>query len=163
MNRESLGMVEVRGLVAAIEIADAMVKAANVCLGELIKTKGNGWMTVTVFGDVGAVNAAVDCGKHLAAQKSSLISSKVIPRPIDNIFMDKAEPEVEESVEEPAKEAVIETAAEPAQSAETETPAEKAGNSKETATTEKSKKTENKLKSEESAKKNAGKKAKKSK
>ena len=93
MIRESLGMVEVRGLVVAIEIADAMVKAANVRLGELIRTKGNGWMTVRVFGDVGAVNAAVDCGKHLAAQKNSLISSKVIPRPIDNIFMEQAEPE----------------------------------------------------------------------
>lgn len=111
MNRESLGMVEVRGLVVAIEIADAMVKAANVRLGELTKTKGNGWIVVKVFGDVGAVNAAVDCGKHLAAQENSLISSKVIPRPIENIFFEpekpeeKKEPKVEEAkAEEPKTE-----------------------------------------------------------
>lgn len=84
--KEALGMVEVHGLTAAIEIADAMVKAANVHLDKFVRTKGKGWMTVRVYGDVGAVNAAVDCGKHLAAEKNKLISSKVIPRPIENIF-----------------------------------------------------------------------------
>ncbi len=158
MNRESLGMVEVRGLVVAIEIADAMVKAANIRLGEFIKTKGNGWMTVRVYGDVGAVNAAIDCGRHLAAQRNSLISSKVIPRPIDNIFMEKAESEVEETIEE----AVVTSAAEPAAEAVKpselkEQTAENAESSKETA------KIENETKTEEPAKKPTGKKTKKSK
>jgi len=89
-------MVEVYGLVIAIEIADAMVKAANVRLGELTKTKGNGWMTVKVYGDVGAVNAAVDCGKQLAIQKNSLVASKVIPRPIDDIFLEERKMELDQ-------------------------------------------------------------------
>lgn len=97
MRRESLGMVEVYGLVVAIEIADAMVKAANVRLGEMTRTKGNGWMTVKVYGDVGAVNAAVDCGKQLAIQKNSLVASKVIPRPIDDIFLEERKKELDET------------------------------------------------------------------
>lgn len=154
MIRESLGMVEVRGLVVAIEIADAMVKAANVRLGELIRTKGNGWMTVRVFGDVGAVNAAVDCGKHLAAQKNSLISSKVIPRPIDNIFMEAAEAP---AVEEPVK-AAAEPAAEPVKEpTETSSPEESAKKDQEPV------KTETSQKPVEAVKKSSGKKAKKSK
>lgn len=157
MIRESLGMVEVRGLVVAIEIADAMVKAANVRLGELIRTKGNGWMTVRVFGDVGAVNAAVDCGKHLAAQKNSLISSKVIPRPIDNIFMEAAEAP---AVEEPVK-AAAEPAAEPVEEpTETSSPEESAKKDQEPVKTEK---TETSQKPVEAVKKSSGKKAKKSK
>lgn len=154
MIRESLGMVEVRGLVVAIEIADAMVKAANVRLGELIRTKGNGWMTVRVFGDVGAVNAAVDCGKHLAAQKNSLISSKVIPRPIDNIFMEAAEAP---AVEEPVK-AAAEPVAEPVKEpTETSSPEESAKKDQEPV------KTETSQKPVEAVKKSSGKKAKKSK
>lgn len=90
-------MVEVYGLVVAIEIADAMVKAANVRLGEMTRTKGNGWMTVKVYGDVGAVNAAVDCGKQLAIQKNSLVASKVIPRPIDDIFLEERKKELDET------------------------------------------------------------------
>ena len=77
---EALGMVETRGLVAAIEAADAMVKAANV---QLIGTEriGSGLVTVMVRGDVGAVQAAVDAGEAAGARLGELISKHVIPRP----------------------------------------------------------------------------------
>ena len=78
VNTNALGMVETRGLVAAIEAADAMVKAANVQLvGK--EQVGGGLVTVMVRGDVGAVKAATDAG---AAEKiGELISVHVIPRP----------------------------------------------------------------------------------
>ena len=63
---KSLGLVEVRGLSCAIEVADAMVKAANVVLDELEAARGNGMMTVKVRGDVGAVRAAVEAGDATA-------------------------------------------------------------------------------------------------
>ena len=61
MNAEALGMIETRGLVAAIEAADAMVKAASVKLDSMEKI-GSGLVTVMVRGDVGAVKAAVEAG-----------------------------------------------------------------------------------------------------
>ncbi|MBQ7288137.1 MAG: BMC domain-containing protein [Clostridia bacterium] len=80
MALEALGMVETRGLVAAIEAADAMVKAANV---ELIGTEkiGSGLVSVMVRGDVGAVNAAVDAGASAASKLGEIVASHVIPRP----------------------------------------------------------------------------------
>ena len=77
---EALGMVETRGLVAAIEAADAMVKAANV---QLIGTEriGSGLVTVMVRGDVGAVQAATDAGAQAGAKLGELVSVHVIPRP----------------------------------------------------------------------------------
>lgn len=77
---EALGMVETRGLVAAIEAADAMVKAANVTL---IGTEriGSGLVTVMVRGDVGAVQAATDAGAAAGSKLGELISVHVIPRP----------------------------------------------------------------------------------
>ncbi|KXS49443.1 ethanolamine utilization protein EutM [Halanaerobium congolense] len=79
-SREALGKVETRGLVASIEAADAMVKAANVTLigKELI---GSGYVTVMVRGDVGAVKAATDAGAAAAANIGELVSVHVIPRP----------------------------------------------------------------------------------
>ena len=81
---EALGMIETKGLVGAIEAADAMVKAANV---ELIgKTLvGGGLVTVMVKGDVGAVKAATDAGAAAAARVGELISVHVIPRPHSEI------------------------------------------------------------------------------
>ncbi|MDN5315060.1 MAG: ethanolamine utilization protein EutM [Clostridiales bacterium] len=80
MNKEALGMVETRGLVAAIEAADAMVKAANVTL--LGKEKvGTGLVTVMVRGDVGAVKASVEAGSAAAKRVGELVSVHVIPRP----------------------------------------------------------------------------------
>ncbi len=82
----ALGMIETRGLVGAIEAADAMVKAANVKL--LGKEKvGGGLVTVLVRGDVGAVRAATDAGAAAARRVGELISVHVIPRPDDQIEM----------------------------------------------------------------------------
>lgn len=79
-NTNALGMVETRGLVAAIEAADAMVKSANVQLvGK--EQVGGGLVTVMVRGDVGAVKAATEAGAAAAEKVGELISVHVIPRP----------------------------------------------------------------------------------
>ncbi|MGI6485458.1 MAG: BMC domain-containing protein [Tepidanaerobacteraceae bacterium] len=77
---KSLGFVETRGLVAAIEAADAMVKSANI---ELVskETIGYGLVTVIVQGDVGAVKAAVDAGAAAAKKVGEVVSVHVIARP----------------------------------------------------------------------------------
>ena len=82
----ALGMVETRGLVAAIEAADAMVKAANVVLigSEYV---GGGFVTVMVRGDVGAVKAATDAGAAAARRVGELASVHVIPRPHEEVEM----------------------------------------------------------------------------
>ena len=80
MAQEALGMVETRGLVAAIEAADAMLKAANVVLVGTEKI-GSGLVSVMVRGDVGAVNAAVQAGGTTAAKLGEIIATHVIPRP----------------------------------------------------------------------------------
>ena len=80
MAQEALGMVETRGLVAAIEAADAMVKAANVVLIGTEKI-GSGLVSVMVRGDVGAVKAATDAGAAAAEKVGELISVHVIARP----------------------------------------------------------------------------------
>ncbi len=77
---EALGMVETRGLVAAIEAADAMVKAANVALIGTEKI-GSGLVSVMVRGDVGAVKAAVEAGGAAAARLGEVVATHVIPRP----------------------------------------------------------------------------------
>ena len=76
----ALGMVDTRGLIGAIEAADAMVKAANV---KLIGKEqiGSAYVTVMVRGDVGAVKAATDAGAAAAARVGELVSVHVIPRP----------------------------------------------------------------------------------
>lgn len=76
----ALGLVETRGLVGAIEAADAMVKSANVDV-EGYRTLRNGQVSVLVRGDVGAVTAAVDAGAAAAARVGELYTSHVIPRP----------------------------------------------------------------------------------
>ncbi|MBG9979485.1 BMC domain-containing protein [Facklamia lactis] len=76
----ALGMIETKGLVASIEAADAMVKAANVTLvGK--EHVGGGLVTVLVRGDVGAVKAATDAGASAASAVGELVSVHVIPRP----------------------------------------------------------------------------------
>ena len=77
---EALGMVETRGLVAAIEAADAMVKAANVVLVGSEKI-GSGLVSVMVRGDVGAVKAAVEAGSAAAMSLGEVVATHVIPRP----------------------------------------------------------------------------------
>ncbi len=82
----ALGLIETKGLVGAIEAADAMVKAANVKL--IGKEKiGGGYVTVMVRGEVGAVKAATDAGAAAAARVGELVSVHVIPRPHDNVEM----------------------------------------------------------------------------
>ena len=77
---QALGMIETKGLVASIEAADAMVKAANVTLiGK--EHVGGGLVTVMVRGDVGAVKAAVDAGACAAEKVGEIVAQHVIPRP----------------------------------------------------------------------------------
>jgi microcompartment protein CcmL/EutN len=80
MNGDALGLIETRGLVGAIEAADAMVKAANVSLVGYEKI-GSGYVTVMVRGDVGAVKAATDAGSAAAKKVGEVVSVHVIPRP----------------------------------------------------------------------------------
>ncbi len=80
MAQEALGMVETRGLVAAIEAADSMLKAANVTLVGTEKI-GSGLVSVMVRGDVGAVKAAVEAGQANASKLGELVAVHVIPRP----------------------------------------------------------------------------------
>ncbi|MDR3541747.1 MAG: ethanolamine utilization microcompartment protein EutM [Desulfosporosinus sp.] len=83
---EALGLIETRGLVGAIEAADAMVKAANVQLIGYEKV-GGALVTVMVRGDVGAVKAATDAGAAAAQRVGELISVHVIPRPHGDVEM----------------------------------------------------------------------------
>lgn len=84
MRVDAIGFVEVVGLVAAIEAADAMVKAANVRLVGKEKV-GGGYVTVMVRGDVGAVKAATDAGAAAAERVGELVSVHVIPRPHNDL------------------------------------------------------------------------------
>ena len=81
---EALGMVETRGLVAAIEAADAMVKAANVVLVGTEKI-GSGLVSVMIRGDVGAVKAATEAGASSAQRLGELVAVHVIPRPHSDV------------------------------------------------------------------------------
>lgn len=94
MSLEALGLVETKGLVASIEAADAMVKAANVVLigKEYI---GAGYVTVMVRGDVGAVKAATDAGAAAARRVGELVAVHVIPRP--NNEVEKILPRIKET------------------------------------------------------------------
>ena len=88
MAQEALGMVETRGLTAAIDAADAMCKAANVTIVGTEKI-GSGLVTVMVRGDVGAVKAAVEAGESAASKLGELVATHVIPRPhsdVENIL-----------------------------------------------------------------------------
>ena len=81
---QALGMIETKGLVASVEAADAMVKAANVKLIGNVHV-GGGLVTVMVRGDVGAVKSATDAGAAAAERVGELISVHVIPRPHDDV------------------------------------------------------------------------------
>lgn len=86
---EALGMLEVKGYVAAVTFTDLMLKAANVELLKVKRTRGMGWMSIFIQGDVGAVNAAIAAAKAQAQAAKLYVSSKVIPRPgkgIEQLF-----------------------------------------------------------------------------
>ena len=88
MELQALGMIETRGLIASIEAADAMLKAANVVLVGTEKI-GSGLVSVMVRGDVGAVKSAVEAGSASAARLGEVIAVHVIPRPhgdVENIL-----------------------------------------------------------------------------
>ncbi len=92
MSDRALGMVETRGLVASIEAADAMLKAAQVTL--LGKERADaGLMTIIVVGETAAVKSAVDAGAVAASRVGELVSTHIIPRPDDQtneiLFKDK--------------------------------------------------------------------------
>ena len=80
----ALGMIETRGLVAAIEAADAMVKAANVSIVSQSRT-GGGLVATLIRGEVGAVKAATDAGGVAADKVGEVIAVHVIPRPHDDL------------------------------------------------------------------------------
>ena len=84
MAMEALGMIETRGLTAAIEAADAMVKAAEVTLIGTEKI-GSGLVSVMVRGDVGAVKVAVESGTAAASKLGEIIATHVIPRPHSDV------------------------------------------------------------------------------
>ena len=84
MVQQALGMVETRGLTAAIEAADAMTKSAEVTLVGTEKI-GSGLVTVMVRGDVGAVKAAVESGSEAASRLGELVATHVSPRPHNDV------------------------------------------------------------------------------
>ena len=80
MSQEALGMVETKGYVGSVEASDAMVKAANVTIVGREQV-GDGLVSVTIVGDVGAVKAATEAGAETATSVGELVSVHVIPRP----------------------------------------------------------------------------------
>ncbi|MEG2288876.1 MAG: BMC domain-containing protein [Clostridium sp.] len=96
---KALGLVEVRGYVAAVEAADSALKAANVTLIGLEKIKG-GITTIKITGDVGAVKAAVDAAKASVEKLGTFRTAHVIPRvdsQVQELFFEK-KPEVKEEI-----------------------------------------------------------------
>lgn len=85
MNQQALGLIETVGLAAALEAADAAVKAANVTLLGYEKTRGGGMVLIKIRGDVGAVKAAVEAGVMAASQVNKVVSQHVIPRPSEGM------------------------------------------------------------------------------
>ena len=77
---EAIGLIETKGLIAQIEAADAMLKAANVSLVKQVQI-GGAYVTTIIQGDVGSVRAAVDAGASAASKVGDLVSAHIIPRP----------------------------------------------------------------------------------
>ena len=101
--QQALGLIETRGAVAAIEAADAMLKAAKVKFLGRQKVKA-GLMAVMVAGDVGAVKAAVSAGTAAAERVGQVVSSHVIPRPHEDIdFIIPTGPQAEKPVQNTPK------------------------------------------------------------
>jgi ethanolamine utilization protein EutM len=95
---EALGMIETKGLVALIEAADAMLKAANVQMTGWEKV-GSGLVTAFVVGDVAAVKAAVDAGASAAGKIGEVVSVQVIPRPHEELTMVLPKPKANKRAE----------------------------------------------------------------
>ncbi len=84
MSHTAVGMIETRGMVASIEAADAMVKAANVSIARHAKT-GGGLVSTMIRGEVGAVKAAIDAGAAAANKVGEVMAVHVIPRPHNEV------------------------------------------------------------------------------
>lgn len=95
--KEALGLVETRGLSTAVLVADTMVKTSNVNIIDIENTKGLGYMTIKISGNVGAVNAAVTAGRQIALENNAFVSAKVIPRPSNYIEGTFCQPKREET------------------------------------------------------------------
>jgi ethanolamine utilization protein EutM len=85
MNSEAIGLIETRGLIAQIEAADAMLKAAHVSIVKQVQI-GGAYVTTIIRGDVGSVRAAVDAGASAASQVGDLVSAHLIPRPDQSLI-----------------------------------------------------------------------------
>lgn len=108
---QSLGLLEVKGLLGAVTMSDVMVKASNVHVVNIDRANGFGWFTVKVVGDVGAVQSAIEAGTMVAKEMGCFVSSKVIPRvsqTVIDVFLQE-EPVVvkEEPIAEPVLETVV--------------------------------------------------------
>ena len=101
---QSLGLLEVKGLLGAVTMSDVMVKASNVHVVNIDKANGFGWFTVKVVGDVGAVQSAVEAGAM-----GCFVSSKVIPRVSQTVIDVFLQEEPAAVKEEPIAEPVVET------------------------------------------------------
>ncbi|ERK31851.1 BMC domain-containing protein [Clostridium intestinale] len=95
--KEALGLVETRGLSTAVLVADTMVKTSNVNIIDIENTKGLGYMTIKISGNVGAVNAAVTAGRQIALENNAFVSAKVIPRPSNYIEGTFCQPKKEQT------------------------------------------------------------------
>jgi microcompartment protein CcmL/EutN len=84
--KQSLGLIEVRGLALAVEVADAMAKSAAIRLAGVEKTNGGGWMTIKVVGDVAAVKSALSTGAALAQVHDGLVSQTVLARADEHVM-----------------------------------------------------------------------------
>ena len=82
---EAIGLIETKGLIAQIEAADSMLKAANVTLVKQVQI-GGAFVTTIIKGDVGSVRAAVDAGAAAASKVGELVSAHVIPRPTSGLM-----------------------------------------------------------------------------
>ena len=109
---QSLGLLEVKGLLGAVTMSDVMVKASNVHVVNIDKANGFGWFTVKVVGDVGAVQSAVEAGAMVAKEMCCFVSSKVIPRVSQTVIDVFLQEEPAAVKEEPIAETVVETVVE---------------------------------------------------
>ena len=120
---QSLGLLEVKGLLGAITMSDVMVKASNVHVVNIDRANGFGWFTVKIVGDVGAVQSAVEAGAMVAKEMGCFVGSKVIPRVsqtvIDVFLQEETTPIKEEAIAEPVVETKEETPSVPATEVET--------------------------------------------
>ena len=106
---QSLGLLEVKGLLGAITMSDVMVKASNVHVVNIDRANGFGWFTVKVVGDVGAVQSAVEAGAMMAKEMGCFVSSKVIPRVSQSVIDVFLQEETAPVKEVPTVETIVET------------------------------------------------------